>query len=178
MEEILDRGMEQLSRYYALEELPPRQMKFWDELTKQIVSRRAEWDDVEDSADVRGDVEHPSHYNSHPSGVEAIEVARHLSFNVGNVFKYVFRGWNGLKDDAITDLSKAEWYILDELTRRSKGGEFEGKFDEVVAAEGGSLLGHLLDHLRAYDETEELMFLELARGFINQRKKELLQSHT
>lgn len=29
-------------------------------------------------------VNHPKHYNSHPSGIECIEVVRHMSFNVGS----------------------------------------------------------------------------------------------
>ena len=29
-------------------------------------------------------VNHPKHYNGHPSGVECITVVEHLTFNVGN----------------------------------------------------------------------------------------------
>ena len=63
-------------------------------------------------------VNHPSHYCSHPSGVEAIEIAEHMSYNLGNVVKYLFRA--GLKDDAITDLKKAEFYIHREIQRLEK----------------------------------------------------------
>ena len=31
-------------------------------------------------------VDHPAHYNVHPSGIECIEVVRHHNFNVGSVF--------------------------------------------------------------------------------------------
>ena len=60
-------------------------------------------------------VNHPSHYTSHPSGVEAIEITRHMSFNLGNAMKYLWR--NGLKDGqpAVQDLEKAVWYIQDEI---------------------------------------------------------------
>lgn len=34
-------------------------------------------------------INHPIHYNSHPSGIECIEVAHHMSFNLGNVIKYI-----------------------------------------------------------------------------------------
>lgn len=56
-------------------------------------------------------VNHPSHYTSHPSGIECIQVTRHLNFNVGNAIKYLWRA--GLKDDKnhIQDLEKAIWYI-------------------------------------------------------------------
>ncbi len=40
-------------------------------------------------------VDHPPHYNSHPSGVECIEITEHYNFCVGNAIKYVWRA--GLK---------------------------------------------------------------------------------
>ena len=60
-------------------------------------------------------VDHPTHYNSHPSGVETIEIVRHHSFNIGNVIKYVWRA--GLKDEdtELEDLKKALWYLQDEI---------------------------------------------------------------
>ena len=68
-------------------------------------------------------VNHPSHYNSHPSGIECIEIARHHNFNIGNSIKYLWRA--GLKseegmedtDKQIEDLNKAIWYIQDEIKR-------------------------------------------------------------
>lgn len=62
-------------------------------------------------------VNHPSYYNSHPSGIEAIEVARYMNFNLGNAIKYIWRA--GLKDPAATiqDLSKAVFYLNDEIAR-------------------------------------------------------------
>lgn len=64
-------------------------------------------------------VDHPPHYTANPSGVECIEVVRHLNFNRGNAIKYVWRA--GEKGDAVTDLRKAIWYIRDEIKRL--GGE-------------------------------------------------------
>ena len=60
-------------------------------------------------------VNHPSHYTSHPSGIEAIQVTRWMNFNLGNAMKYIWRA--GLKSDAIEDLRKAEFYIKDEIER-------------------------------------------------------------
>jgi hypothetical protein len=62
-------------------------------------------------------VNHPPHYTSHPSGVEAITVTRHMNFNLGNAMKYLWRA--GLKDPAktIEDLEKAVFYIEDEIKR-------------------------------------------------------------
>lgn len=69
--------------------------------------------------DPRG-VDHPAHYNNHPSGIEAIEVCRFMNFNVGSAFKYVYRRGDKVergmtKEQAIQkDLDKALWYIRDE----------------------------------------------------------------
>jgi len=62
-------------------------------------------------------VEHPAHYNKHPSGVECIDIVETFSFNIGNAIKYLWRA--GLKGDTITDLEKASWYVTRELNRIS-----------------------------------------------------------
>jgi hypothetical protein len=50
----------------------------------------------------------PLHYNVHPSGIECIEISRHLSFCQGNAFKYVWRfRWKNGRED----LEKAIWYL-------------------------------------------------------------------
>ena len=36
-------------------------------------------------------VNHPAHYNTHPSGVECIEITEHFNFNIGNAIKYLWR---------------------------------------------------------------------------------------
>jgi hypothetical protein len=61
-------------------------------------------------------VNHPPHYTAHPSGVEAIDVCEHLSFNVGNAVKYIWRaGRKG--QNRLEDLKKAEWYFAREEAR-------------------------------------------------------------
>lgn len=57
----------------------------------------------------------PPHYKSHPSGVECIQVTRHMNFNLGNATKYIWRA--GLKGNAVEDLKKAAFYINDEIKR-------------------------------------------------------------
>ena len=72
-------------------------------------------------------VNHPKHYTSDPSGVEAIEITRHRNFNIGNAIKYLWRA--GLKEDPskdvlekqVEDLRKAVFYINDEITRLTGG---------------------------------------------------------
>lgn len=62
------------------------------------------------------DVNHPHHYNQHPSGVECITIVEHFNFNLGNAIKYIWRA--GLKsEDSIEDLKKAAFYINREIER-------------------------------------------------------------
>lgn len=64
-------------------------------------------------------VNNPKHYTSHPSGIECIQVVRHMSFNLGNVIKYLWRADE--KGSPIEDLKKARWYLDDEIKRREQG---------------------------------------------------------
>lgn len=62
-------------------------------------------------------VQRPKHYNDHPSGVECIEIMEHMTCNIGNAFKYAWRG--GLKtDDPLQDYEKSLWYLIREFERR------------------------------------------------------------
>jgi len=70
-------------------------------------------------------VNHPTHYTSHPSGIECIRVTEHFNFCIGNAIKYLWR--NGLKDgnSNVQDLKKAVWYInreIQTLDTQSKTG--------------------------------------------------------
>ena len=89
------------------------------QLLKCFIDRK----DKEQKAD---SVNHPAHYNSHPSGIECIEIARHHNFNIGNTIKYLWRAGlkseEGMKDTdkQVEDLNKAIWYIQDEIKRITK----------------------------------------------------------
>lgn len=63
-------------------------------------------------------VNHPKHYNNHPSDIECIEMIHMMSFDLGSAFKYIFR--RNDKDKLLEDLKKARWYITDELNRRKE----------------------------------------------------------
>ena len=66
-------------------------------------------------------VDHPTHYNAHPSGVECIDVAEHMNYCLGNAIKYIWRC--GLKDGrAVEDLKKAVWFLQREIARLERGG--------------------------------------------------------
>lgn len=59
-------------------------------------------------------VDHPRHYNQ-IKGVECIDVAEQMNFNLGNALKYIWRCEN--KWDKVEDLKKAIWYIEREIYR-------------------------------------------------------------
>lgn len=65
--------------------------------------------------DPQADPINPAHYRKHPSGIECIEVTRHLNFNIGNAIKYLWRYLD--KGDPVENLKKAQWYIDDEIRR-------------------------------------------------------------
>jgi len=62
-------------------------------------------------------INHPDHYNKHPSGVECIDVVEHMTFNCGNAIKYI---WRADHKNQLEDLKKAAWYVNREIARLSK----------------------------------------------------------
>ena len=99
-------------------------------------------------------VNHPKHYTSHPSGIEAIQITEHMNFCLGNAVKYILRC--DMKGAPMEDLHKAIWYIKREIQRREREANKEVR-DEVhsvpdsicdkcgldIMAEGtGSCIGH------------------------------------
>ena len=96
--------------------------------TKQIGCRNcypadAKWPfgEPRDTIEIKPEaVDHPKHYNAHPSGVECITVVEHMPFNVGNAVKYLWRAGEKPGVDAVEDLRKAAWYVAREIERRSK----------------------------------------------------------
>lgn len=64
-------------------------------------------------------VHHPRHYTAHPSGIECIEITRHMGFNLGNATKYIWRADLKHDDGGLEDLEKAVWYLQDEIAKRS-----------------------------------------------------------
>ena len=71
-------------------------------------------------------VNRPTHYTSHPSGVECITITEHYDFCVGNAIKCLWRC--GLKaeegmtprDKEIEDLKKAVYYINRKINKLEK----------------------------------------------------------
>lgn len=63
-------------------------------------------------------INQPKHYTSHPSGIECIQITEHMSFNLGNAMKYLWRA--DKKGAPLDDLKKAAWYINREIEKREK----------------------------------------------------------
>ena len=73
-------------------------------------------------------VNHPSHYTwlKDLCGIEAIDITRHMDFNLGNSIKYILRSGHKKeegytdKQKTIEDLKKAVWYLNDEISTLEK----------------------------------------------------------
>lgn len=68
-------------------------------------------------------VNHPEHYSMIPAKcdkcgepIECISIVRHMSFNLGNAIKYIWR--SDFKDKSVEDLRKAIWYLEDEINKQ------------------------------------------------------------
>lgn len=75
---------------------------------------------LQSEASTHDAVAHPTHYTSHPSGIECIEITKHHNFCVGNVIKYCWRaGLKSVADGAgeLKDLKKARQYLDFEIAR-------------------------------------------------------------
>lgn len=66
-------------------------------------------------------VQKPVHYNSHPSGVECIQITEHMNYLLGNAIKYIWRA--DLKGKPVQDLEKAVFYIQREIALRKRHAE-------------------------------------------------------
>ena len=71
-------------------------------------------------------INHPPHYTwlEDKCGIEVIDIARHLDFDLGNAIKYILRAGKkpiidkeniNINKAAIQDLQKAIWYIKDKI---------------------------------------------------------------
>lgn len=77
-------------------------------------------------------VNHPKHYNSHPSGIECIEIIRHYTCDIAMAIKYLWR--QGLKQEQgldpiqkqVEDCQKAIWYINDHIETIDPDHKYHG----------------------------------------------------
>lgn len=97
-------------------------------------------------------VNHPVHYNRHPSGVEAIEIIEHMNFCLGNAFKYLFR--YRLKGGH-EDINKAIWYLERQLTNpeippSNVPKEIQAKIDLFLSSEKNKYLKPVYENIISY----------------------------
>ena len=84
-------------------------------------------------SDIKTDmVNHPPHYKD-ASGIECIEVTKHMRFCGGNCFKYLYRA--GKKGSTVEDLKKAAWYA-----------DYAWKTGEIVSVEAMELIDLIAEH--------------------------------
>ena len=80
------------------------------------------------------DAINPSHYKSHESGVEAIEICQHLDFSLGNAIKYLWRvGKKHGVHTILEDLQKSAWYLHHAFEMKSIGFGFRRSYLVVPA---------------------------------------------
>lgn len=92
-------------------------------------------------------VNHPSHYVSHPSGVETINITREFEFALGNAWKYLMRF--RYKGKPKEDLEKAVWYMNDYMHHRDLYTEFTVKLGNVKTE-------HLINNARKVIAAEKI----------------------
>lgn len=116
----------------------------------------------------RDAVNHPSHYNKHPSNVETIEIARELPFDLGNAWKYLMRfRYKGTPSD---DLEKALWYVNDYIEYMyKKPGEKAKSIKQQMYLNNEQFQDDLLDN----DVTAKMLFVINAEK--DSRVKDMLE---
>ncbi len=81
--------------------------------------------DASDTEVKKEKINHPAHYNTnkppciHCGGlIECIDIVTHMSFNIGNSIKYIWRA--AYKNNGLEDLKKAAWYLEHEIKKLEK----------------------------------------------------------
>ena len=125
------------------------------------------------SEDPNERVAHPRWYNGHPSNVECIELIEHLSGNLCNAVKYIWRCGLKATETPLRDLKSALWYTEREQQRIkifNLGGEPPSKTEsvwcelaqKVIASDPGSTLSDYLDALLKDDFFDMIEVLRYA----------------
>lgn len=90
--------------------------------TRRVINESELPDPPESESEPKPDlVRHPSHYSSHPSGVETIQITKHESFLRGNALKYILRA--PYKGTELQDIEKAIVYLEWERDRLKEATE-------------------------------------------------------
>ena len=89
---------------------------------QRLTERSEEETDKADKVKREGSIGKRSYY-AFPNGVEAEDICRYLSFNLGNVVKYACRAGRKDAKKKIEDLMKARDYLDNEIKRLEEGEE-------------------------------------------------------
>tara|TARA_X000000950_G_scaffold43583_1_gene48912 strand:- start:681 stop:1073 length:393 start_codon:yes stop_codon:yes gene_type:complete len=97
-------------------------------------------------------INHPAHYNNHPSRIEAIDIIENFNFCLGNAFKYIFR--YQLKGGS-EDLNKALWYLERQVSSSplnvfTPNEELLNKAEALIRAEGNKDLKTIYQNIFSY----------------------------
>jgi hypothetical protein len=113
----------------------------------------------QDCSDAPADKINPDHYK-HATGVQCVEIAECLNFNLGNALKYIWRSGKKGGEPVGDDLTKAAWYIQRELMRLNDP-QASLNFNDlvpvvnkvlmVIAHERDSILGRFLTLVQSED---------------------------
>ena len=106
---------------------------------EQRPTERNEKETVEDGkAKKTGSIGKRSYY-AFPNGVEAEDICRYLSFNLGNVVKYACRAGRKDAKKKIEDLEKAKDYLENEIKRAKEelDNEIEGMKEKIAKENEG-----------------------------------------
>jgi len=108
------------------------------------------------------DAINPKHYKSHQSGIECIEIRRHLKSNRSDAIKYLWRC--GQKDAQVQELNKAIWYLRDEI----KNGNGYVFYMQNIA----NILNNLLSNIALHqDDNTRLLFNYIVFGRLEHLQK-------
>lgn len=99
-------------------------------------------------------VNHPKHYNLHPSEIECIYLVEDFNFNIGNAIKYLWRAGKKTNVEESEDIYKAKFYINREFNRFEVYKEFHK--DKV----------DLLNYFSAYKLKESVTEVAIKIGLI------------
>ena len=129
------------------------------------------------SEDPNERVDHPRHYNQHPSQIECIELIEHLPCNLANAVKYIWRCGLKQSEKPLRDLQSARWYTERESQRedlydladeplRKTDVVWRALARKVIAADHDSALADYLQELLAGHFTEMIAAIDHAIGEI------------
>ena len=105
--------------YYREIELPRQDQKDGEEQKEKAAAQQQL---TERSKERKPGIGKRSYYGF-PNGVEAEDICRYLSFNLGNVVKYACRAGRKDAKKKIEDLQKARDYLDNEIKRLEEGDE-------------------------------------------------------